>query len=419
MPLANSPEQPLPLRIVVGEVKKWIERLGAVWVEGQVVEVTRRRGTYSYLTLRDKLADASVSVSITSATLDAAAPLADGATVAAHLKPVMFTSSGRLMFDCLEIRPVGIGRLLAQLEQTKRRLAAEGLFDPLRKRPLPFLPRRIGLITGAGSAAERDVVINVHDRWPGAAFETVHTQVQGPSAAAQVMEAVARLDAHPEVDVIVIARGGGSFEDLLPFSDEGLLRVVFACRTPVVSAIGHEVDTPLLDHVADLRATTPTDAAKRVVPDVREQTLALTQLRQRLRHVVAHRLDAARMSLDALRGRPVMRDPTGVLTLHEERLDAARTRLRRAVTVELDSGHADVRHALERLRALSPRQTLARGYAIVTTGDGHTVTTVDQVSTGDPITAILSRGRIAATVTGTSTADRDATNTRATDQGES
>lgn len=401
MPIDSSPDSPVPLRVVVHEVKKWVERLGAIWVEGQVVQLTRRSGSLHFLMLRDKLSETSVSVTVSTRTLDAASPLPDGATVAALLKPGVYATSGRLVFDCLDLRPVGIGRLLAQLEQTKKRLLAEGLFDAARKQRLPFLPRRIGLITGAGSAAERDVVTNVHDRWPAAAFETRHTQVQGPAAAEQVMQAVADLDRHPEVDVIVIARGGGSFEDLLPFSDEGLARAVFACATPVVSAIGHEVDSPLLDYVADLRASTPTDAAKRVVPHWGEQTEALALARSRLRAAVSSLLTTQQTWLETVRARPVMRDPSGVLDLHAERLGWARDRLRRAATTDLDGRSREIGHLTHRLRTLSPHNTLGRGYAILVAASDETVTSSHDVAVGDPITALLADGHLAATVTTT------------------
>lgn len=406
MAMTSSPENPVPLRVIVHEVKKWVERLGAIWVEGQVVQLTRRSGSLHYLTLRDKLAETSVSATISTRVLDAASPLPDGATVAALVRPGVYASSGRLVFDCLDLRPVGIGRLLAQLEQTKTLLRAEGLFDPALKKRLPFLPHRIGLITGAGSAAERDVLVNTRDRWPAADFEIRHTQVQGPVAAEQVMAAVAALDTSPDVDVIVIARGGGSFEDLLPFSDEGLVRAVYACRTPVVSAIGHEVDTPLLDHVADLRASTPTDAAKRIVPHVGEQAEALHQTTRRLRQAVTTAVHTHQTRLDAVKARPVMRDPTGVIDLHAERLDASRQRLRRAVAADVDKRQRETRHMIDRLRALSPRNTLARGYAILIGPTDSTVTSVADVDPGQAITAVLTDGQLTADVTAATSSRR-------------
>ena len=289
MPLESSPDNPQPLRRIAHLVRGWIDRLGPVWVEAQLIEISRRSGRTIFLTLRDKLAEVSVSVTVSPTTLDSAGPLSEGATVVARLKPSYYEQSGRFSYYCDAITPVGEGRLLAQLEQTKRLLQAEGLFDPTRKRPLPFLPRRIGLITGADSAAERDVVENARRRWPAVRLTVRHTLVQGPQAAEQIIAGLRQLDGIPEVEVIVIARGGGSLEDLLPFSDEGLIRAVAACRTPVVSAIGHESDNPILDLVADYRASTPTDAAKRVVPDAADERARLQQARQRLtQSIIGH-----------------------------------------------------------------------------------------------------------------------------------
>lgn len=401
MPLTHSAEAPVPLRIVVGEVKKWVERLGSVWVEGQVVQLTRRSGSLHFLTLRDTSADVSVSVSTSTRVLDSVPTLTEGATVAALLKPIVYSSSGRLMFDCTELRPIGIGTLLAQIEQRRRQLHAEGLFDPQLKSRLPFLPRKIGLVTGAGSAAERDVLVNVADRWPAAVFETRHTPVQGPAAAAAVMQAVTELDQTPDVDVIVIARGGGSFEDLLPFSDEGLLRAVFACRTPVVSAIGHEVDTPLLDLVADLRASTPTDAAKRIVPSLTEQNEIVTVAHQKLRRTIDGIVDQAQASVDAIRTRPVMTAPSAIIDLHDERLTTTRERMRQSIHHVVKAHQTDLAHFVSRARALSPQRTLARGYAIVTADDGAAITQAGALSAGDKITAVFAEGSAQATVTET------------------
>ncbi len=284
MPLESSPEHPQPLRTVSHLVRGWVERLGAVWVEAQLIEINRRSGSRTvFLTLRDKLAEVSASVTISPATLDTAGPLTEGATVVARLKPGFYEASGRFSFACDAITVVGEGRLLARLEQTKRLLQAEGLFDPALKKSLPFLPGVVGLVTGAGSAAERDVVENARRRWPAVRFAVRHALVQGPQAAAEVMAAITGLDQQSEVDVIVVARGGGSLEDLLPFSDEGLIRVAYRCRTPLVSAIGHDSDTPILDLVADVRASTPTDAAKRVVPDAAEEAARVAQARGRIR----------------------------------------------------------------------------------------------------------------------------------------
>jgi exodeoxyribonuclease VII large subunit len=400
MPLESSPEHPVPLGRVLSLVRQWIDRLGPVWVEAQVIEINRRAGTSSvFLTLRDRLAQVSASVRVSTATLDSAGPLNENATVVARLKPAFYEARGQFTFYCDAITPIGEGRLLAQLEQTKRLLQAEGLFDPSRKRRLPALPRGVGLITGAGSAAERDVVENARRRWPAVAIVTRHVLVQGPLAAAQLMEAVRALDANPATDVIVIARGGGSLEDLLPFSDEGLIRAVFACRTPVVSAIGHESDSPILDLVADLRASTPTDAAKRVVPDASDELAQLAQLRRRFAQSMISKISAEQERLTALRSRPVLADPTASFAVHSEQIQALRERSRRAIRTRIEHETTAVSHHLARVRAMSPRATLERGYAVLVDAEGHAVTSVRSVSVGDRLTARLLDGEAIASVT--------------------
>lgn len=399
MPLVSSPEQPQPLRDVVMLLKGWVERTGPVWVEGQVIQLKRRaNSSIHFLTLRDKLADVSVQVSLNTATLDAAGPVTEGTLVAAHVKATVFPGSGSLTFACSDLRPSGEGRLLAHLEQRKRALQAEGLFDPDLRKRLPFLPRQIGLVTGQDSAAERDVVENVRRRWPAAVVVTRYALVQGQQAAQQVADAVRWCDAQPEIDVIIIARGGGSLEDLLPFSDEGLVRTVFACRTPVVSAIGHETDTPILDLVADLRASTPTDAAKRVVPDAVEQAHIIGVGRERLRAAIVAKVRHEQDALAALRSRPVLRDPSGAVTLASDRVTELRGRLGRGVRRALEREEDHVASSLARVRALSPRATLQRGYAILTTDDGRTVASINDVEPDETIVARLIDGDIAAAV---------------------
>ncbi len=394
MPLESSPENPQPLRRIAHLVRGWIERLGPVWVEAQLIEINRRSGRIIFLTLRDKLAEVSASATISATTLDAAGPVSEGSTVVVRLKPAYFEQSGRFTFSCDAITPVGEGRLLARLEQTKRLLQAEGLFDPALKKALPFLPRVVGVITGAGSAAERDVIENARRRWPAVRLAIRHALVQGPQAAEQVMAAVAALDAQPGVDVIVIARGGGSLEDLLPFSDEGLIRAVFDCRTPVVSAIGHETDNPILDLVADFRASTPTDAAKRVVPDAADELARVQQARQRMARSVSGLVQRQQEHLDALRSRPVLADPTVSFTLAAEQVSALAVRARRAIGSQLDRESVAVQHHLHRVRAVSPKATLERGYAILVGPDGHSVGTVAEIDPGDDLLAHLSDGQL-------------------------
>lgn len=390
----NTAETPQPLAVIVQQVKGWVERCGWVWVEAQVIEINRRAAPTQFLVMRDKNAEQSVRVTCTAMVLDAAGPLTQGTTVVACITPRVWAKDASLSFECAELRIVGEGRLLAQLEQLKRKLQAEGLFDPARKRRLPFLPRAIGVITGAGSAAERDVLTNIARRWPAADVRVRHSLVQGPDAAREVMTALSQLDADPGVEVIVIARGGGSLEDLLPFSDEGLVRAVFAARTPVVSAIGHEPDSPILDLVADARASTPTHAARLVVPDAAEQAQQVRDALARLRQAIVTRLRSEQQSLDGMRSRPVLRDPTGGFASHDEWLRNRRDRLARAIDRRLADDQTVLDHALRSIRTMSPKATLERGYAIVADADGSSVTSVSDVEAGDQLMVYLSDGQI-------------------------
>ena len=364
-------------------------------MEAQLIEVNRRSGTRTiFLTLRDKLAEVSVSVTTSPITLDAAGPLTEGATVVARIKPTFFESSGRFVFACDAITPIGEGRLLARLEQTKRLLQAEGLFDLSLKKSLPFLPRAVGLVTGEGSAAERDVVENARRRWPAVRIIARYALVQGPQACEQLINAVQQLDRHPDVEVIIVARGGGSVEDLLPFSDEGLIRAVAACRTPVVSAIGHESDSPILDLVADHRASTPTDAAKRVVPDVADEKARVHQARQRMLQAVSGLVGRQQEFLSALRSRPVLMDPTATFGRRYEQLADLRHRANRAIATTVERESALVDHHLARVRAMSPHATLDRGYSILLNPEGAAVRSFDEVQTGEKLLAQLADGQL-------------------------
>ncbi|MET7880368.1 exodeoxyribonuclease VII large subunit [Micromonospora profundi] len=399
---ASTAEEPWPVRVVSQKVGAWIAKLGWVWVDGQVAQISRRPGaTTVFLTLRDPSADLSLTVTTNRDVLDAGAPeLREGARVVLHAKPEFYAARGTLSLRADEIRQVGLGELLARLEKLKKLLAAEGLFDRARKRRLPFLPGRIGLITGRASAAERDVLTNARRRWPAVEFRTVNVAVQGPSAVPQIIDALKVLDADPSIDVIIIARGGGGIEDLLPFSDEALCRAVFGCRTPVVSAIGHETDAPLIDYVADLRASTPTDAAKRVVPDLTEEVRLIGQARHRLQRAVRNLVDRETHRLDSLRSRPVLARPQVMVEHRATELAALRQRAGRCLDHRLTGAEAELRHTLARLRALSPAATLDRGYAIVQRADGHVVRAATEVGKGDPLRVRLADGELAATVDG-------------------
>jgi len=371
------------VRTVLQAVGGWIGRLGRIWVEGQIAEC-KKRGNTVYLTLRDPIAAVSAQVICTRPVFDAVSP-SEGARVVMFVKPDFNATRGSFALTALEIRAVGIGELLARLERLRKELAAEGLFSAERKRALPFLPGVIGLICGRESAAERDVVQNAQRRWPAVRFRIEQSAVQGPYAAGEVIEALRKLDADPDVDVIVITRGGGSLEDLLPFSDEDLLRAVAACRTPVVSAIGHEQDSPLLDYVADLRASTPTDAAKRVVPDVAEQLALVTQLRDRGRRSMRGWLDREQAWLDGIRSRPAIADPVREIERQAEQVDALAQRARQFLDATLNRAADDTAHMQARLLALSPAATLRRGYVIAQNADGGVVRSAAEVSPGEEL----------------------------------
>jgi exodeoxyribonuclease VII large subunit len=384
--LDTSAESPVPVRTVLQLVGGWIGKLGRVWVEGQIAELAVR-GSTVFLTLRDPVAAVSARVICSRQVFDAAQPPpADGARVVIFARPDFNANRGSFALTALEIRAVGVGELLARLERLRRELTSEGLFSAERKRPIPFLPGVIGLICGRDSAAQRDVQQNAGRRWPAVRFRVEQVAVQGSYAAAEVVDALHRLDADPEVDVIVIARGGGSLEDLLPFSDESLVRAVAACRTPVVSAIGHEQDAPLLDYVADVRASTPTDAAKRVVPDVAEQVALITQLRGRARRSMTGWLDRESAWLAGMKSRPALADPVREIERQAERVDALLQRSRMSLTASLARASDDVTHTRARLLALSPASTLRRGYAIVQHPNDGVVRGAAEVKPGELLT---------------------------------
>jgi exodeoxyribonuclease VII large subunit len=396
MPLESTAENPVPVRTVARAIGDWVGRLGRIWVEGQLTQVTRRPGQQTcFLVLRDTAAEMSLQVACPRALLDdLSGPLEEGSRVVVWAKPEFRPQRGTLSLTAYDVRPVGVGALLARLEQLRKTLAAEGLFAADRKQPLPFLPSTVGLITGRAGAAEHDVVDNARRRWPAVRFRIDNVAVQGPNAVTEVMAALQRLDADPEVEVIVLARGGGSVEDLLPFSDEALVRAVAACRTPLVSAVGHEMDSPLVDHVADRRACTPTDAAKLVVPDVGEEQQRIRMMQSRALRSIASRLDAEQHRLDAMRSRPALADPRGQLGRWSAEVAAARERGRRAALACVGEARTDVARLAARVTALSPQATLDRGYAVLQRDDGSAVRDPAEVSAGEDLVARVAAGRI-------------------------
>jgi exodeoxyribonuclease VII large subunit len=361
----NSAEHPWPVRAVSTRVAEYIDKLGRVWVEGELAQLTLRPSV-AFITLRDPAADMSLSVVCArDVVLNVEVPLAEGTRVVMFGKPNFHTGRGSFSLRVTEIRAVGIGELLARIERLRRLLDAEGLFDPRLKRPIPFLPTTVGLITGRASAAERDVLSVAKNRWPAVRFAIRHTAVQGPSTVPQIVASLKSLDADPDVDVIVIARGGGSVEDLLPFSDETLCREIAACTTPVVSAIGHEPDNPLCDLVADLRAATPTDAAKRIVPDAAAEQAGVTDMRRRSARALRNWVRREEQTIAHWRSRPVLADPLAALTSRADEVHRAIASARRDITRHIAGESERIGHLTARLTTLGPAATLARGYAVV------------------------------------------------------
>lgn len=401
--LDTTAENPWPVRLLSSKIADYVARMAPVWVEGQVVQLNRRPGSgIAFLTLRDTDADMSLPVSMPAGVLAAATTsVQEGAHVVVHAKPVFWTKRGTLQLNADAVRAIGVGELLARIEHLKRVLAAEGLFDAGRKVALPFLPRVVGLVCGRESKAEHDVVVNARARWPQVEFVIREVAVQGVGAVAQVSAAIAELDARPDVEVIVVARGGGAVEDLLPFSNETLVRAAAACRTPLVSAIGHETDTPLLDLVADYRASTPTDAAKRIVPDVGEERARLTQARGRMRAALTHRVVRERAGLEALRSRPVLAQPGTLVDVREHDVHRARDTARRALDLLLSRAAGQTERLAAQVRALSPAATLERGYAVVQRGDGAVVRDPAEVAEGDALRVRVALGELRAAVTST------------------
>ncbi|MBU3751934.1 MAG: exodeoxyribonuclease VII large subunit [Mycobacterium sp.] len=401
----SSAENPFPVRAVAIRVAGWIERLGIVWVEGQLTEI-RSRGPTTFMVLRDPAADMSLRVTASSELVRSApVPLAEGTQVVVCGKPQFDPRRGSFSLRLSAIRAVGLGELLARIERLRRLLDAEGLFDPRLKRPLPFLPNLVGLITGRGGAAEHDVTTVAAGRWPAVRFAIRNTAVQGPTAVVQIVEALRELDIDPEVDVIVIARGGGSVEDLLPFSDETLCRAIAACRTPVVSAVGHEPDNPLCDLVADVRAATPTDAAKRVVPDTAAESARVAELRHRSARALRSWVGREQHTLAALRSRPALREPVRMVAERAAETERARAAARRDISRLVAAQSERVGHLRARLTTLGPAATLARGYAVVQitesrAGSGRVLRATADAPAGTALRIRLADGAVGAVSTG-------------------
>lgn len=395
----TSSESPAPVRVVSEAIKEYIDRLGPIWIEGEISELNERSGGMAFMRLRDTSADMSISVMCYKSVLATAQPLPANARVVIYAKPSWFTKNGSLTLSAKEIRQVGVGELLARLEALKEKLALEGLFSEGRRVKLPLLPRTVGLICGRNTDAEKDVVENARRRWPAVQFEIREVAVQGAAAVVEVSAALRELEANPVVDVIIITRGGGSFEDLLPFSDESLVRLAASCETPIVSAIGHEKDSPLLDLVADYRASTPTDAAKKVVPDIAQEMSDIEKLRDRALRSLVARIEFEANQIAGLRNRPVMKDPIVMVTSRRDELKGLRDRALRGFASLLEIEKKELKGVRDQLRSLSPQSTMDRGYAVVQLSDGKILRDATKVKTGTALRIRVAKGETHATVT--------------------
>lgn len=384
---------------LTGKIATYVHRMGPVWVEGQVLRPSRWKNLV-FFDLRDATENNTLGVSAQANVLDGlGTDLDDGSRVVIHARPRWWSRSGALKLDAVEMKHAGTGDLLARIEALKEALAAEGLFDADRKRPLPLIPRTVGLICATQGDAEHDVVHNAQRRWPAVRFDIRRVSVQGQHAVREVSAAIADLDREPHVDVIVVARGGGSFEDLIAFSDERVVRAAAAATTALVSAIGHEKDTPVLDLVADYRASTPTDAGKRIVPDAAQETAAIAQATRDIRAAMLNRIERAAQGLDQFRSRPVLAHPQRMLDPYRDHISNARTAAGRALVTILSQADATASALAASLRALSPQGTLERGYAIARDSQGNVVTHASALSPGDALHMRFSAGQAQADVT--------------------
>ncbi|QJC22392.1 exodeoxyribonuclease VII large subunit [Arcanobacterium buesumense] len=400
----TSPDHPWPLRLLNAKIAEYIAKMSRLWVEGEIITLTRRPGAkVQFFSLADLEEKSSITCKIFSHALPEG--IESGSRVIVWAKPDFWTGNGSLALHVDEIRAVGLGDILARIEALKNKLAAEGLFAANRKKPLPFLPHSIGLIVGRNTKARHDVEVNARARWASAKFEVCEVVVQGPTAVNEIISALEELDTLPHVDVIVIARGGGSVEDLLPFSDERLLRAVAKANTPIVSAIGHETDNPLLDFVADLRGSTPTDAARKIVPDVVEEQTNIREALRRGRIAIDTLLTQAHTDLETQRSRPALTQPQTLIDMREKDLHQLRQWLINNTDRILTKHSALIDTHLARLRTLSPLSTLQRGYAVLRTESG-VLTSTTNVTIGDTIHAQLIDGTISATITASERTDR-------------
>ncbi|MFZ9702094.1 MAG: exodeoxyribonuclease VII large subunit [Candidatus Nanopelagicales bacterium] len=385
MKSGQSPEEAIQVKDASRALSEIISSMPSVWIEGQITSIKIRPGSdWVFVDLRDVSAEATLNVVFNRSVLDdAPSEIESGQRVLVHGKPEFWMNRGSLVFRARRIQPVGLGELMIALEKLKQQLLKEGLFAPEKKKPIPFLPKKIGLICGRASAAMKDVMENTMLRWPGIKFDVHEVAVQGVKSSSEVRAALAQLNAENEVEVIVITRGGGSFEDLLPFSDEMLLRAVAASNIPVISAIGHEQDNPLLDYVADLRASTPTDAASKLVPDLEDEIELIDDWVFRMREIIANRIEREQTSLERLLEKSALDSPKEFIQSHRDVIIDLKTNLRNLISTKIYTEQTWFKPRLAQLRTLSPLSTLARGFALVQKNDGKLVRKESDVNSGD------------------------------------
>ncbi len=394
----TTAENPWSVSRVSEAFSSAVDRWPALWVDGQIAEITVRRANSAYITLRDNVADISLSVVGFGVFAATAQQFSQGDRVVIHGSANIWQKATRLSLRGDIIQRVGKGDLRAQLERLRQKLKGEGLFDADKKIPLPEFPKLIGLVCGPQARAEGDIKTNAALRWPTIKFRTAYARVQGAECPEEVVKAIQKLDADPEVDVIIVARGGGSFEDLMGFSDESVVRAAAACKTPLVSAIGHEDDWSLLDLVADMRASTPTDAAKRVVPDVLEQLSIIDQQQKSMNDYLRSRLTYQLQLIEGYANRPSLTNPLTMLEMPEQLLLQSRKSMNISMHQYLDEKEAHIDKLNTALTALSPQSTLDRGYAIVQNKSGKIVENTDTLTIGEDIHLVFRHGWAEATV---------------------
>lgn len=392
----TTPENPWPVSLLSQHFHDAVERWPAAWIEGQIIEINARRTGTVYLTLRDSFQEVSISALGFGAFAQKARAFQQGDRVVMHGQADLWVKSTRLSFRADDIRRIGSGGIKEQIDELRKKLKGEGLFDESNKVPIPEFPTTIGIVCGPGARAEGDIITNVNLRWPIVNFAVKYAHVQGPQCPAEVVQAIQELDADPTVDVIIVARGGGSFEDLIGFSDERVVRATAACVTPIISAVGHEDDWTLIDLASDMRASTPTDAAKRVVPDVREQqqlvASAIGTMSMRMRAMV----DNESRLIEGYVNRPSLTHPQTMVESHERDIADAVRAMRIGLTRIVDDAQMHVEKLKATLTALSPQSTLDRGYAVLQNASGHVVDDAGDVHVGDELTITLRHGTVVA-----------------------